>query len=188
VNKTDCSPPVIPDLTRDLGAEYQIQFGFIIKPLHYDVQEQCASFNVRLRDGVPHTTESLSVGRLFEHYPDLRRHRCESGRHRSFEVEARQTETVHLLEHLAVELLALSGVPRDKAYGQTGIPRCSPPVIPDFIRDLGARNDIPRQPTQSCSQNADITYHLRFYGADSLEHMDVLLQCAAEIFEDLLLV
>ncbi|MCL2679997.1 MAG: hypothetical protein FWF11_00745 [Coriobacteriia bacterium] len=110
---------------------------------------------------MPPTTENLPVARLFEHYPDLHRHRCESGRPRSFKTEAQQTESVHLLEHLAVELLAQSGVARDCARGQTGIPR---------------------------SQQADdSSYRLNFYGADSLQQMDLLLRRAADIFEHLLL-
>jgi len=99
------------------------------------------------------------VDPLFEHYPNLRRHRCHCGKHRSFYDEARQTEVVHLLEHLAVELLAQSGIPRSKAAGQTGIPR-----------------------------HGDATYYrLRFYGLVSLEQMDMLLHEASGILEKLLL-
>ena len=78
---------------------------------------------MRLGAMTPELTHELDIQKLFDAYPDLRKHRCESGRHRSFFDEARQTETAHLLEHVAVELLALSGVSRDKARGQTGIPQ-----------------------------------------------------------------
>ena len=109
-----------------------------------------------LGPGIPETTHDLDLAVLFDAYPQLRRHRCESGHHRSFETEARQTETVHLLEHLAVELLAQSGVPRDRAHGTTGIPR-----------------------------DKSSPYKLRFHGAASLEQMDALLQKAAQILQNL---
>jgi len=101
----------------------------------------------------------MDIHLLFAHYPDLRRHRCHSGKHRSFFDEARQTEVVHLLEHLAVELLAQSGVSRSEAAGETGIPR----------------------------QGDRTHYRLRFYGATSVEQMDILLKKAASILEELLL-
>jgi len=123
---------------------------FEIIPLLYDEHLQCASFDVRLGEDTPEMTHDLNVGLLFEHYPDLRRHRCDSGKHRSFFDEARQTETVHLLEHLAVELLVLSGVARDRARGETGIP----------------------------DNEGQSAYRLRFYGANSLEEMDTLLRQA----------
>lgn len=63
----------------------------------------------------------------------------------------------HLLEHVAVELLAQSGVPRDQARGQTGIPR-------------GAD-----------SQAEQIIYRLHFYGASSLQCMEELLHQAARL-------
>ena len=135
---------------------------FHITPLLYDKQLQCASFDLQLNPVVPATTHDLDLSLLFERYPKLRIHRCDSGHHRSFFDEARQTETAHLLEHIAVELLALSGVPRDRAQGETGIPRTT------------------------CLEGQS-TYRLRFYGTDSLEQMDKLLRQAVDIFEDLLL-
>ena len=112
----------------------------------------CATFDLVLAADLPPTTHSLNLAALFEAYPDLRRHRCESGRHRSFETEAHQTETAHLLEHLAVELLVRSGVAREQARGETGIPRD------------GSR-----------------AYRLRLYGGGSLEEMDALLREALSI-------
>ena len=44
--------------------------------------------------------------------PDLKRHRCECGSARGMVAELRDTETPHLLEHVALELMALSGSPR----------------------------------------------------------------------------
>ena len=135
---------------------------FHITPLLYDEQLQCASFDLQLDPAVSATTHDLDLRPLFEHYPRLRSHRCDSGHHRSFFDEARQTETAHLLEHIAVELLALSGVPRDRARGETGIPRTT------------------------CAEGQP-TYRLRFYGADSLEQMDKLLRQAVGIFVRLVL-
>ena len=135
---------------------------FHITPLLYDKQLQCASFDLQLDPVVPATTHKLNLNLLFEQYPKLRIHRCDSGHHRSFFDEARQTETAHLLEHVAVELLALSGVPRDRVRGETGIPRAT------------------------CLEG-QATYRLRFYGADSLEQMDELLRQAVCIFVCLVL-
>ena len=44
--------------------------------------------------------------------PGLRRHRCECGSARGIESELADTEAPHLLEHLALELMVLSGSPR----------------------------------------------------------------------------
>lgn len=54
--------------------------------------------------------------------PGLARHRCESGAHRSFESELRDTELAHALEHMAIELLAQNnpGQSRPSHYGETG--------------------------------------------------------------------
>ncbi|MCL2536797.1 MAG: hypothetical protein FWE51_00740 [Coriobacteriia bacterium] len=132
---------------------------FRITPLSYDQDLSCASFDVTLEPGTPVMTTGLDVGPLFEAYPGLRIHRCDSGRHRSFRTEARQTQTVHLLEHLAVEILVASGVERSTVRGQTGIPK-----------------DDPRG-----------TYRLRIYGGSSLEEMDALLHKAAKELNALIL-
>lgn len=44
--------------------------------------------------------------------PGLERHRCENDSGARFVDELRDTETPHLLEHVAVELMALAGSPR----------------------------------------------------------------------------
>jgi hypothetical protein len=44
--------------------------------------------------------------------PGLKRHTCENDDGRSFLRELADTETPHLLEHVAAELMALSGSPR----------------------------------------------------------------------------
>lgn len=44
--------------------------------------------------------------------PGLRRHTCENGSAHGILAELADTETPHLLEHLAFELMALSGSPR----------------------------------------------------------------------------
>lgn len=44
--------------------------------------------------------------------PGLARHSCENDRDLSFSREFRDTETPHLLEHITIELMALSGSPR----------------------------------------------------------------------------
>lgn len=45
-------------------------------------------------------------------FPDLVRHRCESGSAHGIAAELADTETPHLLEHIALELAALDGSPR----------------------------------------------------------------------------
>jgi ribosomal protein L30/L7E len=80
------------------------------------------SFMVTLSPELDPMTSNLNVALLFEEYPDLHKHRCLSGRARSFENEAKDTELVHLLEHLAVEIMVQKGASRQEARGQTGIP------------------------------------------------------------------
>jgi cyanophycin synthetase len=50
--------------------------------------------------------------RALELLPGLRRHTCENGIARGMVGELADTETPHLLEHVAVELMALAGSPR----------------------------------------------------------------------------
>jgi len=44
--------------------------------------------------------------------PGLARHRCECGSARGIAAELADTETAHLIEHVALELLVLEGAPR----------------------------------------------------------------------------
>ena len=71
--------------------------------------------------GAPVTTETLDVRPLFTELPELRRHRCDNGRHRSFFDEARDTELAHLLEHVLIELLAQRGRAREDIRGATNL-------------------------------------------------------------------
>lgn len=50
--------------------------------------------------------------RALELMPGLRRHSCENGSAHGIAAELAATETPHLLEHVAFELMALSGSPR----------------------------------------------------------------------------
>ncbi len=50
--------------------------------------------------------------------PGLADHRCENDEQRTFVAELADTETPHLLEHVAEELMALSGSPR-RLKGET---------------------------------------------------------------------
>jgi hypothetical protein len=125
--------------------------------LSYDASAQCVRFALRLAPEVPLRTNALDLGALFERYPDLRRHCCACGRSRSFYTEAQDTELVHLLEHIAVELLAQADVSREVARGATGIPR-------DGSRE----------------------YRLEFVGAPSADTARGLLLQAAEILATVL--
>jgi cyanophycin synthetase len=69
---------------------------------------------VRVPEGEPVRTR-LSLGlaeRALALLPGLRRHTCENGSAHGIAAELADTETPHLLEHVAFELMALSGSPR----------------------------------------------------------------------------
>jgi len=51
--------------------------------------------------------------------PGLERHPCSSGHKRGIVSELADTETPHLAEHVALELLALAGVSRGELRGRT---------------------------------------------------------------------
>jgi len=51
--------------------------------------------------------------------PGLERQRCECGSAHGICAELGDTETPHLLEHIALELLALAGHPRGELHGRT---------------------------------------------------------------------
>jgi hypothetical protein len=53
-----------------------------------------------------------AASRALQLLPGLARHSCENDLGARFVDELRDTETAHLLEHVAVELMALSGSPR----------------------------------------------------------------------------
>lgn len=61
---------------------------------------------MRTSDAAPGFARRLHV------LPGLARHTCENESGRSFMVEALNTETAHLVEHVSSELMALSGSPR----------------------------------------------------------------------------
>lgn len=50
--------------------------------------------------------------RTLTRFPDLIRHRCECGSARGIGAELSDTETPHLLEHVALELMVGEGAPR----------------------------------------------------------------------------
>lgn len=50
--------------------------------------------------------------RLFGVFPGLARHTCVNGTRHGFRREAEATETAHLFEHVACEIMALAGSPR----------------------------------------------------------------------------
>jgi len=58
------------------------------------------------------------ASRALELLPGLRRHSCENGSAHGIAAELADTETPHLLEHVAFELMALAGSPRS-LRGQT---------------------------------------------------------------------
>lgn len=59
------------------------------------------------------------VPRALERFPGLTRHPCDSGHSRGIEAELADTETPHLLEHIALELLACEGYSRRQLRGRT---------------------------------------------------------------------
>ena len=143
--------------------------SFFIQPLLYDPVLRCASFDVYLGEKVSRSTKNLDIAPLFEHYPGLRKHRCDSPVSRNFYDEARQTDIVHLLEHLTLELFALSISTTTKdccgIRGQTGIPY-----------------------KKGHTPDRKAPYRVRFFGANSLEEMDKLIRQGVELLHDLVLV
>jgi cyanophycin synthetase len=82
---------------------------------------------LRLDPGEPLRTSAVPglPERAVEALPGLTRHRCDNGAGRTFSAELRDTETAHLFEHVACELMALAGSPRT-LRGETSW---------DFVRD-----------------------------------------------------
>lgn len=124
---------------------------------------------VRVPPGVPSRTSAIpglaeSVIRLL---PGISHHRCQCGSSHGVLSELADTQIVHLLEHLALELMSLSGSPRslggctewDFARDGGGIYRVSIEYDHDLValaavceaasllttlcRDTGARIDLP---------------------------------------------
>ena len=69
--------------------------------------------------------EPLNTGRLTGfgdsmtgHLPGLRGHRCDNGKGRTFVDEMRETELAHVVEHAALEIMAMAGS-RDTLAGRT---------------------------------------------------------------------
>lgn len=75
---------------------------------------------VRVPDGAPTRTSEASglAERALELLPGLAKHTCENGSHHGIAAELADTETPHLLEHVAFELMALTGSPRT-LHGET---------------------------------------------------------------------
>lgn len=79
-----------------------------------DVRDAAIEARLRVRDA--RLTRTSAVPRLadsvLELLPGLLRHRCDCGSSHGIERELADTETPHLLEHIVLELMALSGSPR----------------------------------------------------------------------------
>lgn len=68
---------------------------------------------VRVEPALERTTQVDGVAsRALELLPGLARHTCENGTAHGMVAELADTETAHLLEHVAVECMALAGSPR----------------------------------------------------------------------------
>jgi len=68
---------------------------------------------VRAEPSLANTSASPGLpGRALALLPGLARHTCENGTEHGMIAELAATETPHLLEHVAVECMALSGSPR----------------------------------------------------------------------------
>lgn len=68
---------------------------------------------VRVDPGLLRTScAPRAATRVRELMPGLARHTCDNDRGTSFMVEIEDTETAHLLEHVACEFMALAGSPR----------------------------------------------------------------------------
>jgi hypothetical protein len=68
---------------------------------------------VRAEPSLARTSAAAGLpARALELLPGLVRHTCENGTSHGMVAELADTETAHLLEHVAVECMALSGSPR----------------------------------------------------------------------------
>lgn len=88
-----------------------------IEPLaleRVDVRDAAIEARVRVRDA--RLTRTSTVPGLADSalkvLPGLLRHRCDCGSSHGIQRELADTETPHLLEHIVLELMALSGSPR----------------------------------------------------------------------------
>lgn len=77
------------------------------------VGEEALEAVVRVEPTMQRTSQAPgSASRVRALLPGLARHTCENERGASFLAELGDTETAHLLEHVACELMALAGSPR----------------------------------------------------------------------------
>lgn len=69
---------------------------------------------MRVPEGTPLKTSAVPgiATAAFGLLPGLASHRCDCGSAHGIEAELADTESAHLLEHVALELMALSGSPR----------------------------------------------------------------------------
>lgn len=79
-----------------------------------DVSPERIEAFVRVPVGGPARTSAVPAlaGRALTLLPGLARHTCENGSAHGVVAELADTETPHLLEHVAFELMALAGSPR----------------------------------------------------------------------------
>jgi hypothetical protein len=80
---------------------------------HIEVGEERLEAVVRAEPSLERTTHIEGVAsRALDILPGLARHTCENGTAHGMVAELDDTETAHLLEHVAAECMALSGSPR----------------------------------------------------------------------------
>jgi cyanophycin synthetase len=79
-----------------------------------DVSPERVEALVRVPEGAPMRTSVVPdlAEKALALLPGLARHTCENGSAHGIAAELADTETPHLLEHVAFELMALSGSPR----------------------------------------------------------------------------
>jgi hypothetical protein len=122
---------------------------------------------VRAEPSLANTSASPGLaGRAVELLPGLARHTCENGTSHGMIAELASTETCHLLEHVAVECMALSGSPRslkaetvwDFAADGPGVYRVRLAYDIDLVALAalreGLRASAPRDPTSTRSSRA----------------------------------
>jgi cyanophycin synthetase len=79
-----------------------------------EVTAEAVVATVRVVDSALARTRAVPglATRLSELLPDIVRHRCDCGSSHGVLAELADTETPHLLEHIALEMMALAGSPR----------------------------------------------------------------------------
>jgi len=98
--------------SRDDAAGYLGELPLLIERLEVGVSRVDATVRVGSDHWMRTSTFPGTAERTVDALPGIRKHRCECGQSHGIITEIASTETPHLLEHVALELMVLAGSPR----------------------------------------------------------------------------